>query len=339
MIEIDGERIGPGESPYIIAEVGINAQNDLRLAKRFIEVAAGAGADAVKFQTHLPDHEMQETEMRQIGAGEVYDTIKECVWSESDHRELQSHAAQFGTTFLSTPFSTEAVELLDRIDVPAIKIGSGELTNHHLISHAAKVSVPLLISTGMHTSRDIDRVAASLREEGVDFSFLYCVSSYPTTPTDYDFQSLDNLKSYTDDVVGFSDHSTGVEAAKIAIGRGANFVEKHFTIDRRLPGPDQAVSIEPEELENLASFADLYHETNTVKNELKNEELEIKKWARHSIVTTQKIEKNEQIRETMITTKRPSTGISAENYYDVLGQYAQVDIDKNTVLREVHLDS
>lgn len=339
MIEIGGRSIGPGERPYIIAEVGINAGNDLRLAKRLIEVAAESGADAVKFQTHLPDEEMHEEEMRRIGAGDVYDTVSECVWSFADHRALQAHAQENEIAFLSTPFSAKAVQLLEQLRVSAIKIGSGELTNHHLISKAAEVGVPLLISTGMHTSKDIDKVAALLREKEADFSFLYCVSSYPTNPKNFDFQELKSLKSYADDVVGFSDHSTGVEAAKIAIGHGASFVEKHFTIDRRLPGPDQAVSIEPDELEDLTTYAGLFHETDSKKTNLKAEEVEIESWARHSIVTTQRIEKGEQLNATMITTKRPNSGISADKYFDVVGKAAQVDIPPNTVLRENHLKS
>lgn len=336
MIEIQGTPIGPGQRPYIIAEVGINARNDLTLAKRFIEVAADAGADAVKFQSHIADAEMVEAEMRAIGAGEVYETVAGCEWTLDEHYELQSHADTHDVTFLSTPFSTEAVEILDEIDVPAIKIGSGEMNNRHLLDHAASTGKPLLVSTGMNTINEIEETTKFLDEAASEYALLYCVSAYPTTAADFDFKTIGMLEEIADVPVGFSDHSTGVEAAKVAISHGSALVEKHFTIDRRLPGPDQEVSIEPGELENLCDFATLYDETYTNKDGLINEEVGVKQWAHHSIVSTQTIFKGEQITSQMISTKRPNTGIPANRYFEVLGKVATREIPENTVLQEKH---
>jgi len=337
MIEIEGTKIGAEHRPYIIAEVGINARNDLTLAKRFIELAAGAGADAVKFQTHIADAEMSESEMRAIDAGDVYDTVAGCEWSLDEHRELQSHAEIYDTTFLSTPFSTEAVDILDKIDVPAIKLGSGEMNNRELLERAASTGKPLLVSTGMNTFDDIKATCEFLDNIASQYALFYCVSAYPTTAADFDFNTIETLEEMADVPVGFSDHSTGVEAAKVAIGKGAALIEKHFTIDRRLPGPDQAVSIEPGDLSNLADFATLYNETSTAKEELDEEEIEIKQWAQHSIVTTESIDQGEELTKENTTTKRPGTGLSAEQYFASLGQRVKTALNANTPIEEHHL--
>ncbi|OYR74024.1 N-acetylneuraminate synthase [Halorubrum sp. E3] len=332
MIEIEGTKIGAGHRQYIIAEVGINARNDLTLAKRFIEVAADAGADAVKFQTHIADAEMVESEMRSIDAGEVYDTVADCEWSLDEHRELRSHADMHDVTFLSTPFSTEAVDLLDKIDVPAIKIGSGEMNNRELLERAASTGRPLLVSTGMNTLDETQAACEFLDDVASEYALFYCVSAYPTTAADFDFKTIETLEEMADVPVGFSDHSTGVEAAKVAIGNGAALIEKHFTIDRRLPGPDQEVSIEPDELSGLCEFATLYDETSSEKDELDDEEVEIKQWAQHSIVTTQSIEQGEKLTKENITTKRPGTGIPADEYFNVLGKRVETSISKDVII-------
>lgn len=333
-IEIDGTAIGPRERPYIVAEIGINAHDDLTLAKRFIELAADADADAVKFQTHSANAEMVESEMRAIDSGNVYDTVANCEWSIDEHRELQSYAEANDVTFLSTPFSTDAVELLEEIDVPAIKIGSGEMNNRHLLGRAARTGKPLLVSTGMNTLEDIESTCEFLTDVASEFLLLYCVSAYPTTPEDFDFGTISTLEEITNVPIGFSDHSPGVEAAKAAIGNGSDLVEKHFTIDRRLPGPDQAVSVEPSELEDLCEFAALYHETSTKKDGLHREEAEIRQWAQHSVVAASTIEKGESLDKENTTTKRPGTGISARGYFEVLGETVTSTIEAGSVISE-----
>ncbi|MFC3959077.1 N-acetylneuraminate synthase family protein [Halovivax cerinus] len=332
VIEIDGTKLGSDSRPYVIAEVGINARNDLELAKRFIEVAASAGADAVKFQTHLADAEISEPAIRSIGAGDVYETVAECEWTAEEHEMLRAHAKASDVTFLSTPFSVEAVDLLEEIDVPAIKIGSGELTNRELLARVAETGKPLLVSTGMHTREEIAEACSFLESVAEEFALFYCVSEYPTSPADFDFGTIQSLEQLADVPVGFSDHSTGAEAAKVAIGNGAAMIEKHFTIDRRLPGPDQEVSIEPETLEDLCSFADLYHETSTEKTELQGEEPDVKAWAQHSLVAKRPIEQGEEFTTENLTTKRPGSGISANRYFDIVGRTAATDIEENIVL-------
>lgn len=323
MIEVDGQPIGENQKPYLIAEVGINAWTDLRLAKRFIEVAAESGADAVKFQTHIADSEMVRSAMYDMGAGDVYETVSKCEWSREDHVDLQAHAEEWGITFLSTPFSVEAVDVLKSIDVPAIKIGSGELTNRELVARAGETGKPLLVSTGMHTRAEIEDACSFITEIADEFALFYCVSEYPTSSTDFEFGTIEALAELADVPVGFSDHSTGAEAAKVAIGNGATLIEKHFTIDRRLPGPDQEVSIEPETLSDLSSFAELYYETSGEKSGLQGEETNVKSWAQHSLVAKEPIEEGDPFTESNVTTKRPGSGIPASEYFDILGKQAR----------------
>jgi N,N'-diacetyllegionaminate synthase len=325
------------EEPFVIAEVGINAGDDIELAKRFIEVAADSGADVVKFQTHLPDHEMVAEEMEKIGAGEVYEVVSGASFSKQEHRELQSHCKNHGVTYLSTPFSVEAVDLLEELDVSAIKIGSGELTNYQLLSRAADVDVPLLVSTGMSDYDTIANTVDFLRGEDAEFSLLYCVSEYPTNPVDFQLDTIAELKSRFNVPVGFSDHSTGVEASVVAMARGADFVEKHFTIDRRLPGPDQEVSIEPEQLDTLTDYAELVHDTAGKEKYTTEEEADVKAWARHSVVTRRGVEEGKILTEDDLTTKRPGIGIGADQFYDVIGKTTATTLPAGTVLKEEHL--
>jgi len=326
--------IGAENEPFVIAEVGINARNDVELAKRFIEVAAKAGADAVKFQIHLPDDEMVVNEMDRIGASEVYDVVSDSSFSKDGHQALKEHCEEYGVEYLSTPFSVEAVDWLEDLDVSAIKIGSGELTNYHLLSRAADIDVPLLVSTGMSDYDTIADTVGFLRKEGAEFSLLYCVSEYPTDPDDFHLNTIDEMKSRYDVPVGFSDHSTGVEASVIAMARGADFVEKHFTIDRCLPGPDQEVSIEPKELDTLTDYASLVHETAGREKFRTDEEADVQEWARHSIVVQRDVESGQELTEDDLTTKRPGTGIPAKQFYDVIGKTINEDVSAGTILKK-----
>jgi len=337
MVTVNQTQLGSGYKPYVIAEVGINAGSDVELAKSFIDTAAEAGADAVKFQIHLPDEEMVEEEMDAIGNHEVYEVVSSCSFSKDDHRELKQHCEQQDVEYLSTPFSAKAVEWLVDLGVSAIKIGSGELTNFEMLQKAASVGVPLLVSTGMSNYESIRSTVRFLNEEDAEFALLYCVSEYPTNPVDFELDTISEMKSRYEVPVGFSDHSTGIEASVIAMAKGADFVEKHFTIDRRLPGPDQEVSIEPEQLTELCKYATLIDETSGAEKSTTDAEAEVKQWARHSIVTTERLNAGTELKEEHLTTKRPGTGIPAEKFYDTVGSTLAKDVDENTVLRESDL--
>jgi len=333
MIELGETVIGADERPAVIAEAGTNFGGDLTLGKTFVEEAAAAGADVVKFQTHVRDAEMAEAAMNELGYGDLYDRIADQELSVADHRELIEHCDDHGVEFLSTPFSVEGVRRLDDLDVPAIKIGSGALTDYHLLRTAAEIGRPLLVSTGMADMDTVRDAVEFVDEHADEFALLYCVSSYPTDPDEFNLDVLGRMNSEFGVPVGFSDHSTGVDVAKLAMGRGADFVEKHFTITRRLPWGDQEVSIEPKELANLTAFADLCQDAAGSEKRLLDEEQAIEHWAHHSVVATERIEPGAEFSEETVTTKRPGTGISAAEYYDLLGQTATSAIEPDTVVR------
>lgn len=337
-LEIDGRPIGPGERPYIIAEAGINFLNDVELGKAFIDAAVEAGADAIKFQTHIPDEEMNRAEMERIGRDDVYEAVAQHELPEADHEELQTYARERGITFLSTPYSVPAVRLLESLDVPAFKIGSGELTNEHLLRRAADSGKPLLVSTGMAHRDEVRETVTLLDELDVPYALFYCVSAYPTPIEDIDLDSVDALRSEFDVPVGFSDHSLGTEASVVAMARGADIIEKHFTLDRSLPGPDQEVSIEPDELAELVEYSKVVSQTSGRVPTVTDEESEVQSWARHSVVTEESVAEGETFTTDNLTTKRPNTGVPARRFSEVVGATASRDLDANTVLVDDDVD-
>ena len=337
MISFDGNDVASGERPFIVAEAGVNFRDDIELGKAFIEEAAVAGADAVKFQTHVPEAEMVESEMRELDMGDLYERMGVYELSMEEHRELKTYCEEHDVSFLSTPFSPAAVERLEELGVSAYKVGSGELTNHHLLQTIAETGKPMIVSTGMHDMATVRKTSELLKECNAEFMFLYCVSEYPTEPSDFNLGLIDRMRSEFDVPVGFSDHSTGVEAAAVAMARGADLVEKHFTIDRRLPGGDQEVSIEPEELEELVNYATLCHETRGSEKDVRDGEAAIAEWARHSVVTAQQVTAGETLTAEDLTTKRPGTGIPATEFSDVVGRTAARDIDADTMIQESDL--
>jgi len=337
-LSIGGATIGPGQAPFVIAEIGTNYRDDLELAAAMVDEAAAAGADAAKFQTHRANDEMVKQGMADLGHADLYNRIKSYEMSVGNHRNLKTRCENQGMRFLSTPFSVEAVDVLEEVDVKAYKIGSGELTNHQLLKRTAETGKPLLVSTGMAEWEVIEESVSFIKEHTDQFALLYCVSEYPTAAEDFNLGIINRMKKQFDVPIGFSDHSQGIEAAVTAMARGADFVEKHFTIDRRLPGGDQEVSIEPNELADLSAYADLIHQTRGTTRNVRSAEKSIGKWAQHSIVTADSVSSGEQFTNNNLTTKRPGTGISATRYYDIIGATATRDIDKDILLMEEDVD-
>ena len=334
MFDIGGTPIGADERPYVIAEVGINARSDLELAKSHIDAAAEAGADAVKFQTHIADAEMAEAEMERIGSDDIYETVAANEWSLDEHRNLQRHCEKNEVNFLSTPFSVAGVELLDELSVPAIKIGSGEMQNRELLAAAADTGVPLVVSTGMSTPDEVQATYEFLAERTNEFTLLYCVSAYPTEPDNLNLAYIEELREEYGVPAGFSDHSTGVEASVLALGYDVSIIEKHLTIDRRLPGPDQPVSIEPEELEQLTHYINYWSRARGASKPVTEEERAVKEWAHHSLVTDAKVAAGERFDRDNLTTKRPGTGVLATRYFEVLGKAAATNLGADEVVSE-----
>src|SRR5438034_2710812 len=253
-ITIGSRTVGAGQPCFIIAEAGINHNGDVRLASDLVDAAAAAGADAIKFQTHFPEHEMLRGGATAAYVGEsLFDLLTRTALSREAHRELRDLAKRRGILFLSTPFSREAADFLETVGVPAFKTGSGELTNLPLQRHIARKGKPMIISTGMSTPEEIDRTVQTIRAEGTPFALMHCTSTYPTPYEHVQLGCIGWLQNLYRVPVGFSDHTLGAFMAYAAVASGANLFEKHFTISRTLPGPDQQGSIEPRELAELVA--------------------------------------------------------------------------------------
>ena len=321
--------------PYIIAEAGINHNGDLDTAKKMVIAAAKAGADAIKFQTHLPDFEMLKDDVTADYVGEsLYDLLSRVALSKEEHLELKNISEENNIDFLSTPFSKEAVDLLEELQCPLYKVGSGEATNIPLLQYIAKKNKPMIVSTGMTSLDEIQKSVEAITKINKQLVLLHCTSTYPTQYKDVRLKVIDVLKAeFPDLCVGLSDHSQGIYTALGAVSFGVRVIEKHFTCDRNWPGPDQKASIEPMELEMLVNGSRAIFEA--LQNDAKvvlDDEVNVQKMARESIVSLVDIAKGEIFSTKNIWVKRPGTGIPASELEHVLGKTAVRPIDSGSLL-------
>jgi len=340
-VKINDKLIGEEEPCFIVAEAGVNHNGSVELAKKLIDAAKDAGADAVKFQTFkaesvvVKDAQKAEYQKETTGEGSQYEMIKKLELTEEDFRELADYAEKKDIMFLSSPFDKESVDLLNELDVPAFKVGSGEITNFSLLKHIAKKGKPIILSTGMSTLGEIEEALDVIRSEGVeDIILLHCVSNYPARIEDVNLRAMGTLKQAFKLPVGFSDHTLGITAPIAAVALGACVIEKHFTLDRNLPGPDHKASLEPDELKEIVK--DIREVEKALGNGIKKptkEEEEVKKVARKSIVAKVDISKGAIITEEMLDVKRPGTGIEPKYLKFIIGRKTKEDIKKDDVIR------
>jgi len=334
VVKIGKHFIGENEPCLIIAEAGINHDGDMKKAKMLIDAAANCGADVVKFQTHLPECEMLPQAPTADYVGEpLFELLKRVELSRKDHIELKDYATDKGILFLSTPFSREAVDLLEELGVEAYKVGSGEMTNLPLLEYIAAKGKPILLSTGMSTPDEVKESVTFLRRFTESLVILHCVSSYPARYEDLNLSFIRRLKKEFGLPVGISDHSVGIYSALAAVALGTCVVEKHFTIDRDWPGPDQKASITPPEMAELVKGIRAIEKALGDTKMVTPEEAEIQKMARESVVSLVDIPKGTVIEESMVWVKRPGTGIPARDLGKVIGMRAQKDIKANTLFQ------
>ncbi len=249
-------RIGAGHPCFVIAEAGVNHNGDPALARRLIDVAADGGADAVKFQTFVPEQvvapvaETAAYQARNTGRSESQlDLLKRCCLPLAAYPELRDHARRRGLVFLSTGFDSESVDFLAGMGVPLFKIPSGEITNLPLLRHVAAKGKPVILSTGISTLGEVETGVRALEAGGCrELVILHCVTNYPAAPAEANLDAMATLRRAFGRPVGYSDHHAGTAVAIAAVALGAAAIEKHFTLDRSLPGPDHAASLEPAEL-------------------------------------------------------------------------------------------
>ena len=340
-VKIGDKRIGEEEPTFIIAEAGVNHNGSIELAKKLIKAAKDAGADAVKFQTFKAENvviknadKAEYQKEATIVEESQYKMLKKLELAEEDFRELADYAKKAGILFLSSPFDRESVNLLYELDVPAFKIASGEITNLPLLRYIAKKEKLIILSTGMATLGEVEEALNVIRSEGAkDVILLHCVSNYPTKIEDINLRAMETLKQAFKIPVGFSDHTLGITAPIAAVALGACVIEKHYTLDRNLPGPDHKASLEPDELrEMVKAIRDVEKALGDgIKRPVKAEEVS-KMIGRRSIVAKQDIPRGASLTRDMLDIKRPGTGIEPKYLELVCGTITKVEIKKDDVI-------
>lgn len=251
-------RIAASEPPFLVAEFGLNHNRDLELAMRMVDAAASCGVDAVKLQSYTTKYFINR-QFANVYA--LYDIFASLELDVEFHLKLRDYTVQKGMVFFSTPLTEDWVEILDRLEVPAFKIASGDINNFGLVRAAAKTGKPLFVSTGAATEREIQRALSELQKLGNPYCLLHCVSLYPTPVEKANISRIDRLARLIPEnskvCLGFSDHTESCDAAFAAVVLGACVVEKHFTLDKNLPGPDQKMSFDPGEMHRLREHLDL----------------------------------------------------------------------------------
>lgn len=330
----------------IIAEAGVNHNGDINLAKKLIDIAVEAGVDYVKFQTFKSESLVSKSakkadyqiENTQDSTENQLQMLKKLELSHEQHVELMAYCRQKDISFFSTAFDLESLIYLKELGLTMVKIPSGEITNLPYLRKAAELFSKVIISTGMSTLEDIEKalnvfLSAGIKREAI--YILHCNTEYPTPMKDVNLLAMLTIKNKFNVEIGYSDHTLGIEVPTAAVALGAKMIEKHFTLDRSLPGPDQLASLEPLELKAMVASIrniELAISGNGMKgpssSELKNMEI-----ARKSIVAKTTINKGDIFSESNITTKRPGNGISPMHWDEVIGQVAQANFNADDLIK------
>ncbi len=325
----------------IIAEAGVNHNGSLEIAKKLIDAAYESGADAVKFQTaklgslvtkDAPAAGYQKENMqKELSQAEM---LKKLLLPFDAFKELAAYCRKVGIEFLSTPFDLESIDLLEEIGCRLWKIPSGEITNLPYLERLAKTGKPIIMSTGMCTLEEVEAAVNVLKENRAgDITLLHCTTQYPAPYNDVNLKAMLTLKEKFDCNAGYSDHTMGIEIPIAAAAMGAAVIEKHFTLDRRMEGPDHKASLEPEELKRMvSSIRNVECSLGSGRKEPAASELPNRAVARKSIVAACGIKKGELFTEKNLTTKRPGNGISPMRWHQVLGMAAVRDFMEDELI-------
>lgn len=340
-ILIGSRSVGNHFPVFIIAEAGVNHNGDLRLAKDLVKEAKSCGADCIKFQTfdaeRLVTRDAPKAGYQGQGAapGESqYEMLRRLELSRDAHSELMACCRDAGILFLSTPFDEDSADFLVESEMPAIKVPSGELTNLSFLGHVAKKKKPLLVSTGMAYLSEVEIALRTIEENhNHDIVLLHCVSNYPADPADANLRAMHTMASAFHVLVGYSDHTPGIVVPLAAVALGACVIEKHFTLDKRLPGPDHAFSLNPEELRAMVQgIRTVETALGHGRKEPVASEKETASVSRRSLVAAHKIQVGVVLTEEMITIKRPGSGLIPSMRPFLVGRRTRVTIEEGTLL-------
>jgi N,N'-diacetyllegionaminate synthase len=322
---------------YFIAEGADAHYGDMKRAKSMIDAAKKSGADAIKFQHHIPEEEMlRETPMSSNMSEPLFDFLLRNALTITQHVELAEYCESVGIQYLCTPFSlTAARELEEHISLPAYKIGSGELLDHPTIREIAKFDKCMIISTGMSTPEEIDTTYEILKNHPAGLVMMNCTSAYPPRYEDIHLKFIEEMRTrYPNAVLGFSDHSPGTETVIASFTLGAKVIEKHVTLSHDLEGPDATVSINFDTLSILITSLKRLALAFKSKKEIHQSELEIRNWAHRSLVYLRAMKSGEVIAPSDIWGKRPGYGVPSFKLNEFIGRRLAVDVEKNTLLTE-----
>jgi len=330
-IRIADRLVGPDHPPLVIAEIGINHNGSLQVAKEMVDAAAAAGAEIVKFQSHVVEDEMSHHAKETIPGNadiSIYEIMDNCALSADEELEIMAYVEAKGLIFMSTPFSRAAADRLENMGVGAYKIGSGECNNYPLVEHIARFGKPVILSTGMNTIESIRPAVEIFRRHNTPYALLHTTNVYPTKPEWVRLGAMTEMaEAFPDAVFGLSDHTLNNAACLGAVALGASILERHFTDTKERPGPDIVCSMDPAELSQLIQWsAELQKARGGKKGPVEAEQPTID-FAYASVVSIAPIKAGETFTEQNLWVKRPGTGeILAEKYQDLLGKTAARDI-------------
>lgn len=336
-IVIGERRVGRAHIPLVVAEIGINHEGSLTVAREMVDAAARAGVEVVKHQTHVVDDEMSGAAKKVVPGNadvSIYEIMRRCALSEDDERALKEYVESKGMIFMSTPFSRAAADRLERMNVAAYKIGSGECNNYPLLKHIASFGKPTILSTGMNTIESVAKAVVIFEQAGTPCALLHTTNLYPTPPHLVRLGAMVQLgQAFPSAVIGLSDHTTDNVACIGAMALGASIVERHFTDHMQRVGPDIVCSMDQHRCRELIEAAHTLHaELGGTKGRLKEEQVTMD-FAFATVVTIQPVKSGESFTRQNLWVKRPGTGaIPAERYEEVLGRPSKRDIPADTHL-------
>jgi N-acetylneuraminate synthase len=340
-IDIARRQVGPNRPCFVIAEAGVNHNGDAKLARQLVDVAVQAAADAVKFQSFKAeglvtrDAPKAEYQLRKTASTESqYEMLRGFELSDKAHYDLKRYCDEKGILLMSSPFDQERADFLDLLGVAVFKIPSGEITNLPFLTHVARKGKPMIVSTGMASLGEVESAINAIQATGnQNIVLLQCVSNYPANSADVNLRAMHTMATAFDVPVGYSDHTIGIEVALAAVALGACVIEKHFTLDRTLPGPDHRSSLEPEEL------AALVHGIRKVESALGHgrkesveNEANIAAVARKSLVAARDIPVGASLTEDLIAIKRPGTGLPPVMREYLVGRKVRVAIPAGALI-------
>jgi len=341
-IQIGKRKIGPSYPPFVIAEIGINHEGSFKKAKKMVYDAYKAGAECVKFQCHIIEDEMAPAAKKTIPGNakeSIWDIMARCALSEIEDAALKKYTERLGMIYLCTPFSRAAANRLNKMNVSAYKIGSGECNNYPLVEHIAKFGKPVILSTGMNNLPSIKKSVAILRQHKIPYALLHCTSMYPTPYEKVRLGAIKQMaKTFPDAVVGLSDHSLENYTCFGAVALEASILEKHFTSDKNWPGPDVPISMDPTDLKELIMGSKAIYAARGGNKSILPEEKPTIDFAYATVVAIENIKIGDRLSKENIWVKRPGTGeIKAEHYKKIINKKAAKNITKDKQLKWIDI--